>query len=214
MRAGQLPIDEQVAYFQAALHRNRTLTEVLARAAALDLPGWYLVAGCLYQTVWNVVTGQPAEAGILDYDLAYFNDSDLSWDAEDTVIRAGNTIFAGLTVPVQIRNQARVHLWYEQKFGVPCPPHASTEAAIDTFEATTACLGVRLQPGGRWRIYAPHDLSDVFNLVVRPNPELAPRYVYQAKTTRWRRQWPGLTVLPWPEQPAATGSVGTTAEAR
>jgi hypothetical protein len=24
------------------------------------LPGWYLVAGCLYQTVWNIVTGQGA----------------------------------------------------------------------------------------------------------------------------------------------------------
>src|SRR5450755_782813 len=112
MRAGQLPIDEQVAHFRAALSRNSTLTEVLARAAAMDLPGWYLVAGCLYQTVWNVVTGQPAEAGILDYDLAYFDGSDLSWDAEDTVIRAGNEIFAGLAAPVQIRNQARVHLWY------------------------------------------------------------------------------------------------------
>src|SRR6266496_2410930 len=101
--------------------------------------------------------------------------------------------------PVQIRNQARVHLWYEQKFGSPCPPHESAEAAIDTFEATTACLGVRLQPGGRWRIYAPHGLSDVFNLVVRPNCALAPRHVYQAKTTRWRRQWPSLTVVPWPQ---------------
>jgi hypothetical protein len=36
------------------------------------LPDWYLVAGCLYQTVWNVVTGRPPEAGILNYDLAYF----------------------------------------------------------------------------------------------------------------------------------------------
>jgi len=25
-----------------------------------------------------------------------------------------------------------------------------------------------------WRVYAPHGLSDVFNLVVRPNPVLAP----------------------------------------
>jgi hypothetical protein len=60
-------------------------------AAALDLPGWYLVAGCLYQTVWNVATGQPPEAGILDYDLAYFDDSDRSWEAEDTVIQARAT---------------------------------------------------------------------------------------------------------------------------
>jgi uncharacterized protein len=198
MRAGQLPIDDQIVHFRAALSRNRTLAEVLARAAAMDLPGWYLVAGCLYQTVWNVVTGQPPEAGILDYDLAYFDGSDLSWTAEDAVIQAGQQVFADLPAPVQIRNQARVHLWYEQKFGVPCPPHDSAEAAIDTFEATTACLGVRLQSDGRWRIYAPHGLADVFNLVARPNAVLAPRRVYEAKTTRWRRQWPSLTVLPWP----------------
>jgi uncharacterized protein len=70
---GRLPLDEQLARFEQTLRRDRTLTEVLARAARLDLPGWYLVAGCLYQTVWNVASGQPPEAGILDYDLAYFD---------------------------------------------------------------------------------------------------------------------------------------------
>jgi uncharacterized protein len=210
MRAGQLPLDEQVTQFQAALRRNHTLADVLARAAAMALPGWYLAAGCLCQTVWNVVTGQPPETGILDYDLAYFDGADLSWEAEDVVIRAGQKVFAGLAAPVQIRNQARVHVWYEQKFGRPCPPHESTEAAIDTFEATTACLGVRVEPGGRWRIYAPHGFADVFNLVVRPNPVLAPRHVYKAKTARWQRQWPSLTVLPWP---AAAEPSGTSAAA-
>lgn len=209
MRPGQLPVDQQVAQFRAALRRNRTLTEVLAGASAMGLPSWYLVAGCLYQTVWNVVTGKPPETGIVDYDLAYFDSSDLSWDAEDAIIEAGHQIFAGLPAPVQIRNQARVHLWYEQKFGVPCRPHESAEAAIDTFEATTACLGVRLESGDRWRIYAPHGLADVFNLVVRPNPVLAPAHVYRDKVARWRQQWPGLTVLPWPEGPAATGPPGT-----
>ena len=48
------------------------------------------------------------------------------------------------------------------------------------------------------RICAPFGLGDVFSLVARPNPVLAPRHVYQAKTTRWRQQWPSLTVLPWP----------------
>jgi len=198
MRPGQLPVDEQLHRFKVALRENSALVEVLARAATMTLPGWYLVAGCLYQTVWNVLTGRPAQAGILDYDLAYFDDSDLSWEAEDAVIRAGDRVFAGLPAPVQIRNQARVHLWYEQKFGVPCAPHSSTEAAIDTYEATTACLGVRLENSQRWRIYAPHGLSDVFNLVVRPNPVLATRDVYEAKSARWRRKWPQLTVLPWP----------------
>ena len=209
MRIGQLPVDEQLAHLRAALSSNRTLSEALSRAAGLSLPDWYLVAGCLNQTVWNFVTGQPPEAGILDYDLAYFDASDLSWEAEDAVIQAGQVIFGDLPAPVQIRNQARVHLWYEQKFGLPCPPHESTEAAIDTYEATPACLGVRLDAGGRWRVYAPYGLSDVFNPVVRPNPVLATRDVYEAKTGRWRRQWPALTVLPWPG-PADAGQRGSS----
>jgi hypothetical protein len=212
MRAGQLPLDEQMTRFRQALGLNRTLGTVLTGAAAMNLPGWYLVAGCLYQTVWNVITGQPPEAGILDYDLVYFDASDLSWGAEDAVIRAGNEVFAGLAAPVQIRNQARVHLWYEQKFGLPCPPHASSEAAIDTYEATVASLGVRLESGGRWRIYAPYGLSDVFNLVARPNPVLATRDVYETKTARWQGQWPGLTVLPWRVLPAIAGRATAMAE--
>ena len=110
MRAGRLPIGGPVTQCRATLSRNPTLAGVLTQAAAMGLPGWYLTAGCLYQTVWNVITGQPPAAGILDYDLAYFDASDLSWDAEDAVIQAGREVFAGLGVPVQIRNQARVHL--------------------------------------------------------------------------------------------------------
>jgi hypothetical protein len=195
---GRLPLDEQLAAFKAALSSNQTFLDVLDRAATLDLPGWYLAAGCLVQTVWNAVTGNPPASGIKDYDLLYFDASDLSWEAEDAAIRSGKAAFAGLPAEVEIRNEARVHLWYEQKFGVACAPYDSTEAAIDSFPVTTCCLGVRLEPGGRWRVYAPHGLADVFNLVVRPNPVLAPADVYAAKSARWRRQWPELSVLEWP----------------
>jgi hypothetical protein len=200
MILGRLPVDEQVDALRTTLARNEVLVEVLRGAAELDLPGWYLTAGCVFQTVWNVVTGRPPAEGIRDYDLFYFDASDLGWDAENEVVQAGERRFAGLPAVVEIRNEARVHLWYEDHFGVPCPPYTSTEAAIDSFAATTCCLGIRLESNDKWRTYAPHGLADVFNLVVRPNPVLAPRAVYEAKTTRWRAQWPELTVLPWPEQ--------------
>lgn len=198
MRIGRLPVAEQLGEFRAALARNDLLMEVLARARKLDLPGWYLTAGCLFQTVWNVVTNRPPGAGIKDYDLFYFDDSDLSWDAEDEAIQEGARLFAGLPATVEIRNEARVHLWYEDRFGAPCPPYTSSEAAIDSFAATTCCLGVRLTSDDRWRIYAPHGFADVFNLVVRPNPVQAPRHVYETKALRWREHWPELTVMPWP----------------
>lgn len=195
---GQLPLGEQLDGLRSVLSQNEILTDVMTRAAALELPGWYVTAGCLFQTVWNVVTGRPPTNGIKDYDIFYFDGASLSWEAEDAVIKAGQEVFAGLAAEVEIRNEARVHLWYEQKFGVPCPPHESTEGAIDCFAATTCCLGVRLESNGGWRVYAPHGLSDVFNLVVRPNPVLAPRGVYEAKSARWKDEWPELTVLPWP----------------
>ncbi|MET9079996.1 nucleotidyltransferase family protein [Streptomyces sp. NPDC004232] len=202
----RLPLDQQLESLRAVLSRNDVLTEVLARAATLELPGWYVTAGCLFQTVWNVVTGRPPTNGIKDYDIFYFDSDDLSWEAEDTVIKAGREVFAGLPAEVEIRNEARVHLWYQDKFGVSCPPYDSTEAAIDSFAATTCCLGVRVEADGQWRVYAPHGLSDVFNLVVRPNPVLAPRAVYETKAARWREQWPELTVLDWPSTSVMSAS--------
>ncbi len=199
--------DDEHRALREALERNGMLVEVLRRAATLDLPGWYLTAGCLFQTVWNVVTGRPADRGIKDYDLFWFDDRDLSWEAEDRVIRAAATTFADLPVTVEARNEARVHLWYEQRFGVPCPPYRSTEDAIDSFAATTCCLGVRLEPDGGWHVYAPHGTADVFGLVLRPNPVLAPAEVYRAKAASYRERWPELTVLPWPDEPGgAAGS--------
>ena len=163
--------------FLTTLRHNPALPEVLAGATALDLPNWYLTGGCLFQTVWNVTTGRPPTHGIKDYDLFYHDASDLSWEAEDAVIRAGRAVFGDLAARVEIRNEARVHLWYEDRFGVPCPPHASVEAAIGSFAATTCCLGVRRERDGGLRVHAPHGLADVFDLVVRPNPVLAPRAV-------------------------------------
>ncbi|WP_394620009.1 nucleotidyltransferase family protein [Lentzea sp. JNUCC 0626] len=110
MLIGRLPVDEQLDALRTTLARNEVLMEVLARAKKLDLPGWYLTAGCVFQTVWNVVTGRPPAEGIKDYDLFYFDDTDLSWEAEDEVIQAGVNAFRDLPAVVEIRNEARVHL--------------------------------------------------------------------------------------------------------
>jgi hypothetical protein len=182
-----------------ALEHNEILVEVLRCARALALPGWYLTAGCVVQTVWNVLTGRDPAGRIKDYDLVYFDDRDLGWAAEDRVIREVASATRGLPVEVEVRNEARVHLWYETKFGVRCEPFAATEDAIARFPAISSCFGVRLERGGHWQVYAPHGYADLFSLIVRPNPVLAPREVYERKAVRWKRNWPELTVLPWPD---------------
>ncbi len=192
------PVDEQVDALLTALSCNEVLTEVLRRAATMDLPGWYATGGCVFQTVWNVVTDRTPTYGIKDYDLFYCDTSDLSWGAEDKVIRHAAQVFADLPADVEVRNQARVHLWYEERFGFSCPAYSSTEDGIDSFGATTCCIGVRLRSDRRMRVYAPHGLADTFNLLLRPNPVLFTRELYEAKASRWRATWPELTVLDWP----------------
>lgn len=191
-----LPVLAQVAAFEEMVSRNPVIAALLPRLAALDLPHWYLTAGCLFQTVWNELSGRPPTAGILDYDVFSF-DPDVSWEAEDRAIRRAAAACADLGADVQVRNQARVHLWYEGRFGVACAPFRSTEAGIDAFPATTCCLAVRLDGEGRLVTYAPHGFADLFAMVVRPNPVLAPRSVYEAKTARWAREWPDLSIFPW-----------------
>jgi uncharacterized protein len=182
--------------FIDAVLQNPVVDEVLRRATELDLPDWYLTSGCLFQTVWNVLDGHEPTRGILDYDLFYFDDTDLSWEAEDEVIQRAAEALDGCGGEVEVRNEARVHLWYEDKFEVPCPPHSSTESAIDCFAATACCVGVR-RVGNDHVVYAPFGFADLFGFVLRPNRRLAPRWVYEAKATRWRELWPRLIVLPW-----------------
>jgi hypothetical protein len=177
---------------------NPTVPAVLERAPQLGVEEWWLTAGVLFQTVWNGLTGRAPGKGIRDADLFYF-DPDTSWAAEDAVIRRGAELFEGLPVPVEIRNEARVHLWYADRFGTPGPaPFRDCREAIDSFAAICCSYGVTVADG-ELRVYAPHGYADLFDLVVRPNPRQAPRHVYEAKAARWLTEWPQLTVLPWPD---------------
>lgn len=42
---------------------NPSVEAVLARAARMGLSDWYLTAGCLFQTIWNVLDGHPPTRG-------------------------------------------------------------------------------------------------------------------------------------------------------
>jgi hypothetical protein len=156
---------------------NPTVTAVLERAPSLGLGEWWLTAGVLFQSVWNGLTGRDPVAGVRHADLFYF-DPDTSWDAEDAVIRRGAQLFADLPVPVELRNEARVHLWYADRFGTPAPPFRDCADAIDSFAAVCCCYGITAGEDGGVRVYAPHGYNDLFSLTVRPNPRLAPRHVY------------------------------------
>ena len=166
---------------------NAALLSVLR---GMRLGQCYLTAGCLFQTVWNRRAGQPAGWGIRDHDVFYY-DSDLSWDAEDAVIRRVADATAGLGIDVQVRNQARVHLWYRQRFGAASPALTSARHGIDRFLVACTCLGIEVSTG---RLYAPNGLDDLGNGILRMNGANPQPRAFRRKAADYQARWGWLTI--------------------
>lgn len=183
------------AEFLEAIRRNPFNRIILERLPVLALSDCWLVSGALFQTVWNLRTNRRPDHGIKDYDVFYF-DPDTSYDAEDRVIRRAAALFADLGIAVEVRNQARVHLWYGEKFGVPYPPLSCAADGIDRFLMHNAQVGFRASEA-ETEVYAPRGFDDIFNLIVRPNrtANFLPDK-YMEKALRWKEHWPALTILP------------------
>ena len=170
-----------------------TLMRVLTTARDLDLPDWLIFSGAIYQRVLNHLTGRDLDYGIKDYDLGYY-DPDTSYDAEDLVIRRVAAAFQPpLRDMVEVRNQARVHLWFEGKFGEPYAPLTRTADALDRFTSATFSVGVRLEPDDRLTIVAPFGLEDLFALRLRPNPTRRTNGFARTAASATAR-WPELAI--------------------
>lgn len=183
------------ASFVATALGNPINRDILARLPQLALPHGYLVAGCLFQAVWNAHDGQPAATHVKDYDLFYFDDGDLSWQAEDAVIQRAKILFADLDAEIEVRNQARVHLWYQQKFGVPCPRLTSVHHGIDRFLVACTCVGIRPTDAGGYAVYASYGLDDMHAGLLRANPVHGEDHLFQKKAANYQARWPWLTIV-------------------
>jgi len=174
------------------------LMQVLHRARDLDLPDWLIFSGAVYQRVLNRLTGRDADYGIKDYDLGYFDAADVSYDAEDVVIRRVAAAFEPpLREMVEVRNQARVHLWFEGKFGEPYSPLSNSAEALTRFVSPLFAVAVRLEADDRLEIIAPFGLEDLFTLRLRPNP-LRPTNGFARTAASATARWPEIKVEPSP----------------
>jgi len=186
--------NELVVRLTAILRGTPPLMQVMRTARRLDLPDWLIFSGAVYQPVLNHLTGRPLDYGIRDYDLAYFDGSDLSYEAEDAVIcRVRSAFDEPLRSMVEVRNQARVHLWFEAKFGEPYTPLSCSAEALERFTSPSFAVAARLEDDDRLHILAPFGLRDLFALRLRPNPRRRTLGFAPACENVLRR-WPELVV--------------------
>ncbi len=175
--------------FVTQVEANSVNRAILSRWDRLDLPELWLVAGCLFQTVWNLRAGRRPESGIKDYDIFYFDPSDVSERAEAEAQGLAESALNDLGVTVEVANQARVHLWYPAHFGYPYPALASAEDGIARFLVRETCVGVR--PG---RCCAPYGLSGLYAGTLTPNSATPYPELFEKKVASYRARWNWLKV--------------------
>jgi hypothetical protein len=179
---------------EAILRRSEPLMQVLTTLRELDPPDWLIFSGAVYQRVLNDLTGRPLDYGVKDYDVAYFDAGDISYEAEDVVIRRVAAAFEPpLRELVEVRNQARVHLWFEDHFNEPYEPLASSAEALERFVSPVFAVGVRLDAADAMTIHAPFGLEDLFAMRLRANPNRSsPNFGKIAASAKAR--WPEIEV--------------------
>ncbi len=178
---------------------NPINAEITARLPSLGVRQCMLTAGCLFQAVWNQRSSRPAAWGVNDYDVFYFDD-DLSWEAENEVISAAQHLFQDLGVNVELRNQARVHLWFSQRFGGHYPALRSAKESIDRFLISSTCIGMDIETG---EVYTPHGLAELEQGILRINPNFPQPELFLKKANSYQARWPWLRVVETPEAPAS-----------
>ena len=181
----------QEAFLIEAALADASAAFVLDKALSLGLPDPMLFSGAIYQNVWNALYGLPPGHGVNDYDLGYF-DPDTSFEAEDAWIRRCEPVFRDLPREVEVRNQARVHIWFSRKYGVDRRPLTSTADAVSQFAANAHAVGLTKRAEGGYALCAPYGIEEIFELLVRVRPPLSAAEAFLAKFERQKAIWPDI----------------------
>lgn len=88
-----------------------------------------------------------------------------------------------------------MHLWFPDHFNEPYDPLTHTDEALSRFVAPAFAVGVRLEADGAVTVAAPFGLQDVFDMVIRPNPNRLKAAGWDKVIASARARWPELTVV-------------------
>jgi hypothetical protein len=140
----------------------------LETARDVAAPDWLIGAGSVRRLVWDCLHGVAEPPPPDDIDLVFFDPASLRPEREDEV---RNALVAGSPhLPWDVKNQAAVHLWYAEAFGVEVEPLRSAEEGVASWPETASAVAVRLMTDGELRVVAPLGLDDLFGLIWRRNP--------------------------------------------
>lgn len=181
---------------RCVLGRSAWFVGVLETVREVSPPGWSIGAGVIRDLVWEQRFGKAAP-GIQpgDVDVAFFDGGDLR-RARDELIES-ELHRRRPDVAWDAKNQAAVHVWCPERFGVQVPPFASVPEAVATWPEYAVCVAARLTSSGAIKVCAPHGLDDLLDGVWRCNPRRVTVREYERRLARTQpaSRWPGVRVI-------------------
>lgn len=184
--------DQQSRFVLDAVLANPHHRAILEDERVRALPQPFLMAGSVYKAVWNALMDQAPDYGVNDYDLAYFDATDVSSASEARVQGEIARAFRSSNLTVEACNQARVHIWFNKTFGTQRSALSSSLQAVEHFASRTHAIGLYLDPAGRPTLHAPFGYAELLSLHVRPAPDLSGARAWNAKCDEQSRLWPRL----------------------
>lgn len=170
----------------------KEIRETLDALYEYELPNYYLAGGAITQCMWNKKLGFPLLNKVKDFDVVYFSNEAL--EAEAIHEKAINNAVSH-QIPIDVKNQSNLHIWYGKKFGNEINPLSETEDGIRMWLSAFA-VGIR-KTHTSYKIFSPYGLEDQANMVVRPNKLAMSEENYNAMTRSFKQRWPEISVSNW-----------------
>jgi uncharacterized protein len=199
LTAAKQPADVNESRLTALVFSSIVLMRALRAARDLDAPDWLIGAGLLRDRVWDHLHGF-TRTTTRDVDLAFFDSSRLLAGHERELQHAITQRAPDMSW--EATNQAALHLWYPQVFGIRLEPLTCSADAVAMWPETATAVAIRLLHDNTLDVVAPYGLDDLFNCVWRRNPAIVTREQFHRRVQNKQiaKRWPRVRVLDAPEE--------------
>ncbi len=193
------PPDDLTSRLTKLVRSSPLLMRALRVARTVDAPDWFIGGTVIRDRVWDHLHSSAQPRPSRDVDLAFFDPSSLEGERELRVQREVSA--QAPDICWEVTNQASVHLWYPQVFGVEVQPLCSSADAVATWPETATSIGIRLLADDSLKVIAPCGLDDLFGLICRRNPRRVTEEQYRRRvdSKQIARRWPRVRIIDAPE---------------
>lgn len=189
--------NDRYAQLIKIVQKNENLMKVFDALDKMEYFEAYIGAGAIVQSVWNELGGRDINYGIGDIDIVFYNDKNIDEDYENIIRKKLENELGDFPIVLDIKNQARVHLWYQKKFGYEVEAYESVEDAVNSWPTTATSIALKRYKRNKWMIYAPFGIDDVFDMLIKANSRQVTKEIYMKKAEKWKNKWNELKIIDW-----------------